>query len=57
MGEIHKPDVTLSVDIIVELDRMVRRDISNHQRKEERFDVIIVTAHVVISCVLSMRSR
>ena len=57
MGEIHKPDFSLSVDVISGLERMMRADVSKSQSKEEIFDTITFGSHVVISHVLSPRGR
>ena len=55
MGEIHKPNLGLSTNLILEVLRSVERDIGSTQLAVDRFRLIVFGAYVALSYVLSLR--
>ena len=55
MGQTHKPNLGLSVGLIVKMEMSIIEDVKLNQEEKERFNLISVGSYLVISCVLSLR--
>ena len=55
MGQMHKPNLGLSVELVVGVVGAVRNELKETEEKNERFELIVFRAHAVLRCVLSLR--
>ena len=55
MGQIYKPNLALTTEIITKMLRLIREDALKTQSRQVKFNVIIFGVYIAISYVLSLR--
>jgi len=55
MGQVYKPNLALSTELIVNILKLARKDIYSATDRQAKFDIVIFGTYVAVAYVLSLR--